>query len=146
MYEARYVYRSMEELSLKRSAIDQLGVLNPVNAAINRHQADNCLLGDVFELRWNPDEYQEDVAKRSLQALREVFLAANLLDPRYQGKTCALQMCSLLPNTSRKSIPTRGRVDEISCKSSPLLEVGLWRCLDNHVEIRSTGGLQREVC
>ena len=84
------VYRFMEELSFKRSATDQLTVLNPASADLNQFQADNCLPGDVFEiwrdLRANiPDEYQEDVAKRSLKALSEVFLAANLLDPRYQG-------------------------------------------------------------
>ena len=52
------------------------------------------LLGDVFEMWRNlraniPDEYQQDVAKRSLEALSEVILAANLLDPRYQG----INMC-----------------------------------------------------
>ena len=64
------MYRSMEEISLKRAASDLLKVFEPIAISLDCLQSDNCVLGDVFEVWMDlrcqfPDEYFTRIARRS---------------------------------------------------------------------------------
>ena len=102
----------MEDISLKRSALDLLRAFRPILVALDRLQADSCPLGEVFEfwldLRTDfPQEYIHKIANRS--DILPIFYMANNLDHRFHGSrkdsTEVAQRLSCIPESFQNLIP-----------------------------------------
>ena len=84
------IYRYVEEIQLKRSAVDLLDVLNPITEALNLLQGEKTTISEATEI-WKalldkcPGSFKEHTVKRMNEALSPPLLAANLLDSHFQG-------------------------------------------------------------
>ena len=104
------VYRYTEELQLRRECKNLLVFLEPATKTLNNLQSESMDLGDCFECWLDlynaaPDHLKHFAAKRRDDYLTPVFLAAYLLDHRYEGR-------KLEANDTRKALAYIRSIDE----------------------------------
>ena len=85
------LFRYMEDIQLKRGAMDLQEALKPIARALDVLQADKTTIAEAVDV-WKtllqkcPGAFKEHVVKRMNDALSPPVLAAYLLDHRFQGK------------------------------------------------------------
>ena len=87
------IYRSMEDVQLKRTASELLEIFNPLSTSLDTAQSDSSTLSECLELWFNlrmkvPEQFAQEMSHRYNKAVLDtpVMLAANLLDHRYVGQ------------------------------------------------------------
>ncbi len=87
------VREKVANLSLKRSAEDLLGRLEPIAVALDKVQSDKCTIAEAVDI-WkglltalsNDKDAKNAVKKRYNQVITQAHLLANLIHPSLQGK------------------------------------------------------------
>ena len=87
------IYRSMEDVQLKRTASELLEIFNPLSTSLDTAQSDSSTLSECLELWFNlrmkvPEQFAQEMSHRYNKAVLDtpVMRAANLLDHRYVGQ------------------------------------------------------------
>ena len=91
------IANKVKHYSIKRNAEELLVRLKPISVALDRIQRDNAIISDTVDI-WKklredlintgqPTNVLAKVRNRAAQAITPAHYCANLIDPRYRGKS-----------------------------------------------------------